>query len=84
MKAVVSLLLTAASRLKMSTEGSDDLKVTVNEEIAKAIKGLYPSFEKWVKDKLSGEVFGGSRTYFHEFSSKAELKVIYYAVLIFL
>ena len=79
MKAVVSLLLTAASRLKMSTEGSDDLKVAVNEEIVQAVHSLYPSLEKWVKAKMSGEAFGGSRVVFYEFSSKAELKVIYFA-----
>lgn len=81
-KANVSLLLTAACRLKVSTESNGDLKITMNEEISKAVNSVYPSLEKWVKTKLSGEAFGGCRTYFYEHNSKAELKVYYFLTCI--
>lgn len=75
--AVVSLVLSAVSRLKKFTLATDgaDLKKALNEEIDQAINSLYPELKKWIKKKLSDRSFGGSAIFFYEHSSKAELKV---------
>ena len=78
MKAVVAFLLAAISRLKMFTDRTDDLKVVVDEEITKAVKSFYSTLEEWVKEKLSGEVFGTCRSMFYEMNSKEELQVKYF------
>lgn len=75
--AVVSLVLSAVSRLKKFASDADraDLRKALNEEIDQAINGIYPELEKWIKKKLSDRTFGGSGIFFYEHSSKAELKV---------
>lgn len=75
--AVVSLVLSAVSRLRKFTSAADraDLKKASNEEIDQAINSLYPELEKWIKRKLSERSFGGSAIFFYEHNSKAELKV---------
>ena len=80
--AVVSLVLSAVSRLKMFASASDrtDLKKALNEEIDQAINNLYPELGKWIKKKLSDRAFGGSTMFFYEHSCKAELKVLSYII----
>ena len=75
--AVVSLVLSAVSRLKKFTSAAAraDLKKALNEEINQTVNNLYPELEKWIKRKLSDKAFGGSAILFYERNSKAELKV---------
>ena len=83
--AVVSLVLSAVSRLKKFTSAADraDLKKALNEEIDQAINTLYPELEKWIKTKLSERTFGCSTAHFYEQNCKIELKVLIVLIIKF-
>ena len=73
-KAILSLFLSSASRLRHFVDGDNNLKDAYKQEITLAINGFYTQLSG-VFIKIYGQSFGGCGYNFYELSSKSELKV---------
>ena len=75
---MVSLLLGATSKVLSLRDDNRDRSKAYTDEVNKAFGNIRGPFKSWVRDQLSGAVFGGS-SYINFFNQenrvKDELKV---------
>ena len=75
-KAIISLFISSASRLRHFVDRNNNLKDAYNQEISSAINGFYTQVSG-VFIKIYGKSFGGCEKYFfYDLSSTSELRVI--------
>ena len=75
LKAVVSLLLGATSKVLSLRDDNRDRSKAYTDEVSKAFGKIRGPFKGWVRDKLSGAEFGGLYFFNQEGHVKDELKV---------
>jgi hypothetical protein len=76
LKAVVSLLLGATSKVLSLRDDNRDRSKAYTDEVNKAFGKIRDPFKGWVRDKLSGADFGGYVYFNQEGRVKDELKVV--------
>ena len=73
-KAIISLFLSSATRLRLLVDDNIDLKNACDQEFSLAINGFYTQVNSLFR-KAFDTAFGGCDRDFYEFRSKMELQV---------